>query len=97
MPTGGSYLFNGRLLTEVGYYTTVYSQSDCDSVVGLTLTEPWGIEQIDVDEGWQTESVQIYDLTGRYVGNGLEHLAPGVYILRLTKGSAVTTKKIYIH
>ena len=96
LPTGGSYLFNGRLLTEAGYYTTVYPQSDCDSVVGLTLTEPWGIEQIDVDGGWQTGSVQIYDLTGRYVGNGLEHLAPGVYILRLTKGSAVTTKKIYI-
>lgn len=96
LPTGGSYLFNGSLLTEVGYYTTVYPQADCDSVVGLTLTEPWGIDQFDVDGVWPTESMQVYDLTGRYVGNDLERLTPGVYLFRLIKDNAVTTKKVFV-
>ena len=33
----GEYWFNGQLLTEPGYYTTILEGSDCDSVVGLTL------------------------------------------------------------
>ena len=33
----GEYDFNGRTLTEPGYYTAVLNGPDCDSVIGLTL------------------------------------------------------------
>lgn len=95
LPTGSSYLFNGRLLTEWGYYTTVYPQTDCDSVVGLTLEEYWSIETFDENLDGST-SIQLFDLTGRPVGNNLEHLAPGVYIERHYNGQAITTKKILV-
>ena len=39
------YWFNGRLLTEPGYYTTYYPTQDCDSVVGLTLMILEGVEE----------------------------------------------------
>ena len=97
LPAGGTYLFNGRILTEWGYYTTVYPQADCDSVVGLTLEEHWSIEQHDDNVAtWQASSTEVYDLTGRRVSNDIEHLAPGVYIIRRSDGKAVTTKKIVI-
>ena len=47
LPAGDTYLFNGRVLSEWGYYTAVYPQINCDSVVGLTLEEHWGLEQYD--------------------------------------------------
>lgn len=106
LPAGESYLFNGRILTEWGYYTTVYPMADCDSVVGLTLEEHWGIEQYDHngngDQG--TPYVQVYDMTGRVVlqrdgacdNSAFDGLAPGVYIIRRFDGKAVTTKKVIV-
>ena len=95
LASGSTYLFNGRILTEYGYYTTVYPQAECDSVVGLTLLEPLGIEQYDMED-WDDESIQVFDLTGRRLGNDIEHLAPGIYIIRRFDGMAVTTKKILV-
>ena len=95
MPAGGSYLFNGRTLTEWGYYTTVYPQADCDSVVGLTLEEHWGIESFDHETNG-TISTQVFDLMGRCVDSNIDHLAPGIYIVRQYDGEAVTTKKIVV-
>lgn len=69
--------------------------ADCDSVVGLTLEEHWGVESFD-HETDGTVSIQVFDLTGRCVGNSLEHLAPGVYVIRRYDGTAVTTKKTVI-
>ena len=95
LPAGSTYLFNGRILTDWGYYTTVYPQADCDSVVGLTLEEHWGIESFEENlDG--VGSTQVFDLTGRQVSNNLEGLTPGVYIIRRFNGKAVTTKKIVI-
>ena len=95
LPEGGSYLFNGRILTEVGYYTTVYPMPDCDSVVGLTLTQPLGIDINNVETLNET-SLQIFDLTGRPVRNNIDALAPGVYLLRFTDGNRHKTKKIVV-
>ena len=95
LPAGGTYLFNGRILTDWGYYTTVYPQADCDSVVGLTLEEHWGVNEMD-NSIFDETPMQVFDLTGRQVSNKLEGLAPGVYILRRFDGKAVTTKKIVI-
>ena len=95
LPAGNTYLFNGRILTDWGYYTTVYPMADCDSVVGLTLEEHWGVNEMD-NSMFDETSMQVFDLTGQQVGNKLEGLAPGVYILRRFDGKAVTTKKIVI-
>ena len=95
LPAGETYLFNGRILTEWGYYTTIYPQADCDSVVGLTLEEHWGVESYEDNLDGVT-STQVFDLTGRPVSNNLEHLTPGIYILRRSNGEAVTTKKILV-
>lgn len=95
LQAGDTYLFNGRPLTEWGYYTTVYPMADCDSVVGLTLEEHWGIEQHE-ETPWDANEVQVFDLTGRRVGNDLEHLAPGIYLIRRLEGNAVMTKKILV-
>lgn len=94
LAAGDTYLFNGRMLTEWGYYTTVYPMADCDSVVGLTLEEHWGLDQFDDVE--LIESLQVYDLSGRRVANDVEHLASGVYILRWFDGKAIRTKKIVV-
>ena len=96
LPAGSTYLFNGRILSDWGYYTTVYPMADCDSVVGLTLEEHWGLEQYDNETLWQDVSLEVFDLTGRRVADNTEHLAPGVYIIRRFDGKAVTTKKIVI-
>lgn len=96
LPAGGTYLFNGRILTDWGYYTTVYPMADCDSVVGLTLEEHWGLDQFDDAETQSIESLQVYDLSGRRVANDLEQVAPGVYILRWFDGKAIRTKKIVV-
>lgn len=96
LPAGGTYLFNGRVLTDWGYYTTVYPMADCDSVVGLTLEEHWGLDQFDDAETQSIESLQVYDLSGRRVANDLEQVAPGVYILRWYDGKAIRTKKIVV-
>ena len=96
LASGDTYLFNGRSLTEWGYYTTVYPQAECDSVVGLTLAEPLGVEQYDDVDTWDAESIQVFDMTGRRVNADLEHLAPGVYVIRQFDGLAVKTKKILV-
>ena len=95
LSSGGTYNFNGVILHEPGYYTTVYPLAEYDSVVGLTLNVPLGIEQYD-DDSWDTSTIQVFDLTGRRVGDSLEHLAPGVYVIRRFNGQAVTTKKILV-
>ena len=91
----GDYNFDGNILHQPGYYTAVYPMPDCDSVVGLTLTTPLGIEDYNDDPG-QPTSIQVFDLTGRQVGNGVSHLAPGIYLIRYRIGDAVTTKKVVI-
>lgn len=95
LSSGGTYSFNGVILHEPGYYTTVYPLAEYDSVVGLTLNVPLGIEQYDVDP-WEATQIQVFDLTGRRVGDSLEHLAPGVYVIRRLEGQAVITKKILV-
>jgi parallel beta-helix repeat protein len=96
LPAGSTYLFNGRILSDWGYYTTVYPQTDCDSVVGLTLEEHWSVEQYDDNlDGWEAAE-EVFDLTGRRVANDVEHLAPGVYVIRCHDGKAVRTKKIIV-
>ena len=95
LPAGSTYLFNDRVLSEWGYYTTVYPMPDCDSVVGLTLEEHWGIESFE-DQVDMTTEMQVFDLMGRRLYNDIEHLAPGVYIIRRYDGKAVTTKKIVV-
>lgn len=95
LPAGGTFLFNGRTLTEWGYYTTVYPMADCDSVVGLTLEEHWGIGQYD-EPSWDANDIQVFDLTGRRVANNIEHLSPGIYLIRWLEGNAVMTKKILV-
>ena len=96
LSSGGSYNFNGVVLHEPGYYTTVYPLPEYDSVVGLTLLMPLGIDQYDVDSWNTSSSIQVFDLTGRRIGDSLEHLAPGVYVIRRFDGQAVTTKKILV-
>ena len=102
---GGTYYFNGLTLHEPGYYTTVYPTPECDSVVGLTLEEFLGLEQYNADdvEAWHTSSIQVFDLSGRLIINrdgastvSTNHLTPGVYILRLSIGNEVKTKKILV-
>ena len=92
--SNGTYNFNGVILHEPGYYTTVYALPEYDSVVGLTLNMPLGIEQYD-DAGLPG-SIQVFDLTGRCVGNSIKHLSPGIYLIRYYDGKAVTTKKILV-
>ena len=88
----GTYVFNGRILTEYGYYTTVYPLAECDSVVGLTLEQGWGLEQYD-DKTFDGTTMQVFDLSGRQVGHNLDALAPGVYVIRRADGKA---KKIVV-
>ena len=95
LPEGGSYLFNGQMLTELGYYTTVYPMPDCDSVVGLTLTQHLGLDINNV-ETLQETSLQVFDLTGRPVRNDLDALAPGVYLLRFYDGNRYMIRKIVV-
>ena len=73
----------------------MYPLAEYDSVVGLTLNVPLGIEQYDVDP-WEATQIQVFDLTGRRVGDSLEHLAPGVYVIGRLEGQAVITKKILV-
>ena len=103
LPAGDTYVFNGRILSEWGYYTTVYPQSDCDSVVGLTLEEHWGLEPYDDAELFQETSLQVYDLTGRMVRWGKDistevsmDLAPGLYIVRWFDGKRLMAKKVLV-
>lgn len=93
--SNGSYNFNGINLHEPGYYTTVYPMPEYDSVVGLTLNEPLGIDQYDI-EPCHDAFQQVFDLTGRYIGNHVDQLAPGIYIVRVFDGKAVETKKIIV-
>lgn len=90
LPAGETYLFDGRLLTEWGYYTAVYPMPDCDSVVGLNLRAPLGIEQYDVDAE-DGASIQVYDVMGRYLGNNTNRLAPGVYVIHKKSRGAKTS------
>ena len=103
LPAGDTYVFDGRILSEWGYYTTVYPQSDCDSVVGLTLEEHWGLEPYDDAELFQETSLQVYDLTGRMVRWGKDistevsmDLAPGLYIVRWFDGKRLMAKKVLV-
>ena len=95
LPVGGSYFFNGRILSEWGYYTTVYQQVDFDSVVGLTLEEHLGLD-IKEAETFEATSLQVFDITGRLVSESIDGLAPGLYLLRLSDGIEVRTKKILV-
>lgn len=91
----GTYDFNGVVLHEPGYYTTVYPMPECDSVVGLTLLEPLGVLETE-EETFHATSLQVFDVTGRPVSHQLEGLAPGIYLLRLSNGNEVRTKKIVV-
>lgn len=98
---GETYLFNGRILTEWGYYTTVYPMADCDSVVGLSLQDPWDVKSINEDA--QVLSVEVYSLLGQYMGTSRDlnslrelRLTSGCYLLRMHTTEGVLTKKVIL-
>lgn len=102
IPEGGSYLFNGRLLTEPGYYTTVYPMPTCDSVVALTLYHVMELAEMDGNSG-QVLGVEVFTLLGQPVGqvNDLEALKdfplkPGCYIVCIHTTEGTRNKKIIV-
>lgn len=96
LSSGGSYDFNGVILHEPGYYTTVYHLPEYDSVVGLNLNMPLDLEQYLETEDWDAATIQVFDLTGRRISDSIENLAPGIYLIRYLNGQAVRTKKIMV-
>jgi parallel beta-helix repeat protein len=98
---GIPYNFNGRLLNEPGYYTTVFNEPACDSVVGLTLTVGVGTDEFNGH--LDILSVEVYSLLGQKVGqvsnldavNNLS-LSTGCYILRIHTTDGIRSKKIVL-
>ena len=97
----GTYNFNGNILHEPGYYTAVYPMPECDSVVGLTLMTPLGIDEaMPLAE---ILSVEVFNILGQPVGhvNSIEavremSLKKGCYLLMIKTSEGSTSKKIVI-
>lgn len=96
------YLFNGTMLHEPGYYTTVFPTPECDSVVGLTLMMFLSIDQYLEKEN-EVLSVEVFTLLGQPVciTTNLEaiqeqRLKPGCYVLRIHTSEGIESKKIII-
>ncbi|MBR3710232.1 MAG: C10 family peptidase [Bacteroidales bacterium] len=98
---GEPYSFNGRLLYEPGYYTTVYPMPTCDSVVGLTLSIGAGIPAFI--ESQEVLHVEIFSILGQRMGqvgrlDAIDNLSlsPGCYILRVHTTEGILSKKVII-
>lgn len=99
---GGTYHFNGVVLHEPGYYTTVYPLPECDSVVGLNLMLPVGLEE-PLAEMAEVRFVEVFSLLGQPLGRveSIEAvrergLARGCYILRIHTTEGILVKKTVI-
>lgn len=97
----GTYNFNGNILHEPGYYTAVYPMPDCDSVVGLTLKMPLGIDEVMPSA--EILSVEVFNILGQPVGHvsSIEavremSLKKGCYLLMIKTLEGSTSKKIVI-
>jgi parallel beta-helix repeat protein len=97
----GTYNFNGNILHEPGYYTAVYPMPECDSVVGLTLKMPLGIDEVMPSA--EILSVEVFNILGQPVGNvsSIEavremSLKKGCYLLMIKTSEGSTSKKIVI-
>jgi parallel beta-helix repeat protein len=97
----GIFIFNGNILHEPGYYTTVYPMSECDSVVGLTLLTPMDLEEITTDA--KIISVDVFNILGQPVGavRSLEAvkelpLKKGCYLLMIKTSEGSMCKKIVL-
>ena len=102
IPEGGSFLFNGRRLTEPGHYTTVYPSPACDSVVALTLYHIMGVPEPFSDHE-QVLYVEVFSILGQPLGRTRRpdevtelDLKPGTYILQIHTTEGVRNKKIVI-
>ena len=103
MDDHGHYPFNGSVLVEPGYYTTVYPTAECDSVVGLNLMEPMAIEE-DLPENAEVLSVEVFSILGQHLGNAKcidalteMGLKSGCYILRIHTSEGILTKKVFFN
>lgn len=97
----GTYNFNGNILHEPGYYTAVYPMPDCDSVVGLTLMMPLGVDE--AMSSAEILSIEVFNILGQPVGraNSIEainemYLKKGYYLLMIKTSEGSTCKKIVI-
>ncbi len=97
----GEYHFNGRVLHEPGYYTTLYTMPECDSVVGLTLMMPVGLEE-EADDA-EVLSVELFTLLGQPLGSVPSpealtemRLKPGCYLLRIRTSEGIKTEKVIL-
>jgi len=102
MDDHGNYIFNGAILHEPGYYTTVYPLAECDSVVGLNLMVPMGLDE-DLMEQAEVLSVEVFSILGQPLGStkSLEALSDlrlksGCYILNIRTTESIITKKVII-
>ena len=98
---GGTYLFNGNMLHEPGYYTTVFPMPTCDSVVGLTLMLPLGLNENVADK--EILSVDVFTLLGQSMGrvSNLEAvkdmpLKKGCYLLIINTSEGSISKKMVL-
>jgi len=95
----GYYDFNGISLHEPGYYTTVYSMPECDSVVGLTLMMPLGIAESNIEP--EVLSVEVFNILGQHVGHAKDieavkelSLKKGCYLLMIKTSEGSISKKM---
>ena len=99
--SAGNYYFNGTLLHEPGYYTTVYPMPECDSVVGLTLLMPTELEENTKEA--EILYVDVFNILGQPVGHvrSLEAvkelpLKKGCYLLMIKTSEGSISKKMII-
>ncbi|MBO7082302.1 MAG: C10 family peptidase [Bacteroidales bacterium] len=97
----GTYNFNGTILHEPGYYTAVFPMPDCDSVVGLTLLTPMGMDEITSEA--EILSVEVFTILGQPVGTvkSIEAvkelpLKKGCYLLMIKTSEGSMGKKIVL-
>ena len=97
----GTYDFNGTLLHEPGYYTAVFPMPDCDSVVGLTLLTPMGMDEVTPEA--EILSVDVFTILGQPVGTvkSIEAvkelpLKKGCYLLMIKTSEGSMGKKIVL-
>ena len=97
----GTYDFNGTILHEPGYYTDVFPMPDCDSVVGLTLLTPMGMDEFTPEA--EILSVDVFTILGQPVGTvkSIEAvkelpLKKGCYLLMIKTSEGSMGKKIVL-
>lgn len=97
----GIYNYHGTILNEPGYYTFVHPTPTCDSVVGLTLMMPVGLDEINSNA--EILSVDVFSLLGQHLGRAknLEavkelYLKKGCYLLMINTSEGSMSKKIVL-